>query len=155
MLCRMVWLALTLTTPRGSQLALHDGAELAFLHITAQPIAFGNHHQHLQVVLFCCATLFGVYSWLAIGLLLSGINIADGMQGTASLWLTGRSGRLSSEATLDPSRAGEEAVTLARSDASAAEEAGFIIDAASNLAGRLRVRNNSCSASLRAPHVCI
>ena len=78
------------------------------------------------------------------------------MQGTASLWLTGRSGRLSSEATLDPSRAGDEAVTLARSDASAAEEAGFIIDAASNLAGRLRVRMQGRSAPpLNAPHACI
>lgn len=62
------------------------------------------------------------------------------MQGSASLWLTGRSGRLSAEATLDPSSTGDQAVTLARSDASAAEEASFIVDAASSLAGTLRVR---------------
>ncbi len=63
------------------------------------------------------------------------------MQGSASLWLTGRSGRLSSEATLDPSSTGDQAVTLARSDASAAEEASFIVEAASSLAGKLRVRS--------------
>ena len=72
----------------------------------------------------------------------AGLLTSDGLggQGDAALWLTGRSGRLSSEATLDPSSTGNQAVTLARSDASAAEEASFIVNAASSLACKLRVR---------------
>ena len=85
--------------------------------------------------------------------------MVDYVQGSAALWLTGRSGRLSSEATLNPSTAGEQAMTLARSDASAAEEAGFIIDAASSWAGKLRVSRPGLAAfvlslNCKAPRSC-